>query len=67
MTDLFEHIKVPFTGFLTTSAGFIVSLELATQVAQFIAASLAILTGIFTLIVAVKKCFKNDNNGKDIA
>lgn len=62
MTELFDHIKIPFTGFLTTATGFVISLELATQVAQFIAALLAIATGIFTLIVAFKKCFKNDKN-----
>lgn len=60
MSELLQHIKIPFAGFLTTATGYVISLELATQIAQLIAATLAIATGLCTLIIALKKLGDKD-------
>ena len=56
--SVLEHIKIPLSGFLLTVGGYVASLEALTVVAQFVTAVLAAITGIITLIIALRKLLK---------
>lgn len=56
--SVLEHIKNPLGGFLLTVTGYAWSLEALTIAAQCVAALLAVITGVLTLIIAIKKLLK---------
>lgn len=56
--SVLEHIKNPLGGFLLTVSGWAISLEMYTVILQCLAAFLAVVTGVLTLIIAIKKIRK---------